>query len=204
MTTTKQSTANPCAYFKGYSVCRRYFADTIFKLIFCLKIGLFWLKIVLIRSWGTSPFSEQLRAGKRNHEAKGIKVNHHMMTSSNGNIFRVTGPLWGNSPVIGEFPSHRSVTRSFHVFFDLRLNKRLSKQSWDWLFETPSGSLWRHCNENNCQKKSSHPIRGIRPSVGQSETALLEILKSYWAHCHAKVRFSLFPYGICVLFLFLI
>ena len=26
------------------------------------------------------------------------------------------------------------------------LNKRLSKQSWDWWFETPSCSLWRHCN----------------------------------------------------------
>ena len=117
------------------------------------------------------------------------------MTSSNGNIFRVTGPS-----VIGEFPSQRPVTRSFDVFFDLRLNKRLSTQSWDWWFETPSGSLWRHCNEKNCQKKSSHPMRGIRPSVGQSETALLEILKSYWAHCHTKVRFSLFPYGICIFF----
>ena len=31
-------------------------------------------------------------------------------------------------------------------FFDLRLNKRLSKQSWGWLFETPSRLLWRHCN----------------------------------------------------------
>ena len=35
----------------------------------------------------------------------------------------------GNSPVAGEFPSQRPVTRSFGVFFDLRLNKRLSKQS---------------------------------------------------------------------------
>ena len=26
------------------------------------------------------------------------------------------------------------------------LNKRLSKQSWGWWFETPSRSLWRHCN----------------------------------------------------------
>ena len=40
----------------------------------------------------------------------------------------------------------RPVTRSFDVFFDLRLNKRLSKQSWGWWFETPSRSLWRHCN----------------------------------------------------------
>ena len=36
----------------------------------------------------------------------------------------------GNSPVPGEFPAQRPVTRSFNVFFDLRLNKRLSKQSW--------------------------------------------------------------------------
>ena len=35
-----------------------------------------------------------------------------------------------NSPVTCEFPTQRPVTRSFHVFFDLRLNKRLSKQSW--------------------------------------------------------------------------
>ena len=48
--------------------------------------------------------------------------------------------------VTGEFPSQRPVTRSFDVFFDLRLNKRLSKQSWGWWSETPSCSLWRHCN----------------------------------------------------------
>ena len=35
----------------------------------------------------------------------------------------------GNSPVSGEFPAQRPVTRSFEVFFDLRPNKRLSKQS---------------------------------------------------------------------------
>ena len=52
----------------------------------------------------------------------------------------------GNSPVIGEFPAQRPVTRSFDVFFDLRLNKRLSEQSWGWWSETPSHSLWRHCN----------------------------------------------------------
>ena len=53
----------------------------------------------------------------------------------------------GNSPVTGEFPSQRPVARSFGVFFDLRLNKRLSKQSWGWWFETPSRSLWHHCND---------------------------------------------------------
>ena len=53
--------------------------------------------------------------------------------------------LWpGNLPVTGEFPAQRPVARSFHMFFYLRLNKRLSKQSWGWWFETPSLSLWRH------------------------------------------------------------
>ena len=56
----------------------------------------------------------------------------------------------GNSPVPGEFPSQRPVTRSFDVFFDLRLNKRLSKQWWGWWFETPSCPLWRHRNGKQC------------------------------------------------------
>ena len=35
----------------------------------------------------------------------------------------------GNSLVPGEFPTQKAVTRNFDVCFDLRLNKRLSKQS---------------------------------------------------------------------------
>ena len=71
-----------------------------------------------------------------------------MMTSSNGNIFRVAGPL------CGEFTGHlwiprtqRPVTQSFLVFFDLRLNERLSKQSWGCWFETPTRPLWRQRND---------------------------------------------------------
>ena len=82
---------------------------------------------------------------------------HHvqiMMTSSNGNIFRVTGPLCGEFTGPGEFPTQRPVTRTFDVFFDLRLNKRLSKQAWGWWFETLSWSLWRHCNVINVRHVS--------------------------------------------------
>ena len=71
----------------------------------------------------------------------------YMMTSSNGNIFRVTGPLCGEFTGPSEFLTQRPVRRSFGVFFDLRLNKRLSKQPWGWWFETLSWSLWRQCNE---------------------------------------------------------
>ena len=86
-----------------------------------------------------------------------------LMISWHGNALHVTGPLpwWrhqmetfsallaicaGNSPVPGEFPTQRPVTRSFDVYFDLRPNKRLSKQSWIWWFEMLSCSLWRHRN----------------------------------------------------------
>ena len=66
----------------------------------------------------------------------------------------------GNSPVACEFPSQRPVTRSFGVFFDLRLDKRLSKQSWGWWTETPSRSLWLHCDDN---------LRNP-PSISQSQS----------------------------------
>ena len=38
----------------------------------------------------------------------------------------------GNSPVHGEFPAQRPVTRNFDVYFDMHPNYRLSKQSWGW------------------------------------------------------------------------
>ena len=53
----------------------------------------------------------------------------------------------GNSLVTGKFPAQRPVMRSFNIFFDLRLNEQLSKQSWGWWFEMLLHPLWRHCNE---------------------------------------------------------
>ena len=69
-----------------------------------------------------------------------------VLMSSNGNIFRVTGHLWGESTYHRWIPLTKPVTRSFHVFFDVCLNKRLNKQficRWFW---TPRRSFWRHCN----------------------------------------------------------
>ena len=48
-----------------------------------------------------------------------LKLN--MMTSSNENIFRITGLMYGEFQVTGEFPAQRPVTRGFDVFFDLGL-----------------------------------------------------------------------------------
>ena len=97
---------------------------------------------------------------------------HHgvfsMMTSSNGNIFRVTGPLCGE--FTGEFPSQRPVTRSFDVFFDLCLNKWLSKQSWGRWFETHSRSSSPYSNgyDNQLTVPPMTTKIGIMASLGKS------------------------------------
>ena len=74
---------------------------------------------------------------------RGVKF---MMTSSNEIFSTLLALCAGNSRVTGEFPSQRRVTRSFDVFFDLRLNKRLGAQWIRRWFETPLRPLWRHCN----------------------------------------------------------
>ena len=71
----------------------------------------------------------------------------------------------GNSPVPGEFPAQRPGTWSFAIFFDLRLNKRLSKQSWGWWFETLSCLLWRHGNV----KVVTHRRTSLNELVGYQE-----------------------------------
>ena len=76
-----------------------------------------------------------------------VRMFINTMTSSIGKKSALLAICWGNSPVTDEFPTQRPVTQSFDVFVDLRLNKRLSKQSWGWWLETQSCPLWRHSNE---------------------------------------------------------
>ena len=73
------------------------------------------------------------------------KISEQNLVTHIGNIFLIIDPVCGNSTATGEFPSQMRMTQSFDVFFDLRLNKRLSKQSWGWWFVMPSRPLWGHC-----------------------------------------------------------
>ena len=83
----------------------------------------------------------------------------------------------GNSPVTGEFPAQRPVTRSFDVFFDLRLNKWLSKQSWSWWSETPPRPLWRHSNEAATFSPPTHSLISDRlPNLD----ILVKLRQSEW------------------------
>ena len=97
-----------------------------------------------------------------------------MMTSSNGNIFRVTGPLCGEFTGPGEFPAQRPVTRSFDVFFDLRLNKWLSKQSWGWWLKTLSRPLWRHRNEQSRGQQKTRHVTQVIKIPAKSKSSLTE------------------------------
>ena len=63
-----------------------------------------------------------------------------------GNIFRVTGPFCGEFTGHRWIPAQRPVTRSFDVFFDLRQKLQLSKRWRRRWIQTPSHSLWHHCN----------------------------------------------------------
>ena len=82
-----------------------------------------------------------------------------MMTSSNGHIFRVSGPL------LGEFTGYRWIPLTktsdpggFDVFFDLDLSKRLTEPSRRWWFETPLCPLWHHSNAVHLTRENSHSM----------------------------------------------
>ena len=82
----------------------------------------------------------------------------------------------GNSPVTGQFPAQRPVTRSFDVFFDLCLNKRLNKQSWGWWYATTSRPLWRHSNAAN--EYGQWWVE--KPCITQSECPLEKVVTNYF------------------------
>ena len=89
----------------------------------------------------------------------------------------------GNSPVPGEFLGQRPVTRSFGVFFDLRLNKRLSKQSWGWWLETLSRPSWRHHNviqiPDYCSVHPLHSVASHRGSLGPGDAYIYIVIYIY-------------------------
>ena len=136
--------------------------------IFCT--GVSTTDTVYIRSWHRWIVGSDLGMYLPIHVPTVMGLYLNMMTSSNGNIFRVTGPLCGEFTGPRWIPcTQRPVTQSFDVFFDLCLNKRLSKQSWGWWFETPPRPLWRHRNDHRWSKGMDgwlHPTTSMQVVIG--------------------------------------
>ena len=86
----------------------------------------------------------------------------------------------GNSPVTGVFHKQRPATRSFDVFFDLRVNKRLSKQLWGWWFETPVSSLRRHCNDKNALYIGNERLWGQCKRITENSKVYLGKVTKLW------------------------
>ena len=118
------------------------------------------------------------------------------MTSSNEKKSALLAFYVGNSPVNGEFPSQRPVTRGFDVFVYLRLNQQLSKQWRWWWFETSSSSSWRHWNDRGTF--GAVAIAGITVLVLPPHRGLYSL--SWWTSYRkisrsleaARFRFKLF------------
>ena len=115
----------------------------------------------------------------------------------------------GNSPVTGKFPSQRPLMQSFVVFFYLYLNKRLSKQSRRRWCDTPSRSLWRHCNDGYMsspsrifwpQQQDGYIVNKCRAdsrlAPSQWETALLCNDASHWLGANLESALYMAPDGL--------
>ena len=115
--------------------------------------GVTWLQ--LVNSNRELPMcNRHINLAYRNHLccSMSLCIAQCMIMSSNGNIFRATGTLCGNSPITGEFPSQRPVTRSFDVcFLSAPENGRVSNRDASD-FKTTSRPLWRHCNGFWCMQ----------------------------------------------------
>ena len=115
------------------------------------------------------------------HFHNGAKWWRHQMET-----FSALLALWAeNSSVSGDFPSQRPVTRNSDVFFDLHLNKPLSKQSWGLWFEMPLRSLWRHCNAMN----GNRSVQTANPPFGKLVA---------WVYHKEHTEFRLAAKGVCI------
>ena len=113
------------------------------------------------------------------------------MTSSNGNIFRVTSHLCGEFTGPRWIPLTKASDAELWCFFDLRPNKRLSKQWWGWWFETPPCPLRRHRNVNGVQIRGEF-IHEIRLDKGSKVDTIIQFTPRWMLTVGAFVVFLLF------------
>ena len=108
---------------------------------------------------------------------------HFMMTSSNENIFRVTGHLCGEFTGLRRIPRTKASDAELWYFLWCA---RLSKHSRGWSFETLSHQLWRHRNviksmqliwkSGTCNKIDGYPSFKDSQSLDQGARIAVSIM----------------------------
>ena len=113
-----------------------------------------------LTSWTQELF---YHARRQRNSSRGIYlITQDMMTSSDGNIFRVTGPLCGELTGDRSIPRTKASDVELCCFLWSTSKWRLSKQSWEWWFETLPCSLWRHCYGYSALNTRLGKIRSYR------------------------------------------
>ena len=143
-------------YFKPYSIsnyCILYKVSYIYKHTHRHILNCNQMLPTLSNSSSTNGNETRLDIGTFWHVILYVLENRHgrgMMF-----IIKKMGETWWRHQMETFSALLAMCTGSFDVFFDLRLNKRLSKQSWGWWLETLSRPLWRHRNEISSCRPSS-------------------------------------------------
>ena len=138
-------------FLKQFCVCK------------CLMASVFFVD-ALSKAWLAQVTTQKgtLSRGWHGHVTSSLNVLKDVRTAMTAEVLRQSSwhddvTKWNHFPRYWPFvrgihrspvnlPSQRTVTQSFVVFFDPRLNKRLSEQWRRRWFETPLRSLWRYCN----------------------------------------------------------
>ena len=112
----------------------------------------------------------------------------------------------------GEFAGHRWIPLTKPSDAELWIcvwceYKRLSKQSWGWWFETPSRSLWRHCDDTQSHgvetlwermircltyKKSLHTFHTRRWKYSKYDLGVfvMELSHTFAWHCWIEYEYE--------------
>ena len=133
------------------------------------------------------------------YEWEGRNVDHHTLRPLATPWWRHQMEVFSALLVIcaGKFTGSRWISRTkasdveLWCFFDLRPNKRLSKQSWSWWFETPSCPFWRHSNGKPPptpaqSKKTVRTFLCTRANASGSEATLIN-MGNYITKIHKEI-----------------
>ena len=150
ITTTKHSKAKSVCIFLGiYCISMEVYTSELLPLLECITLKIVCMMAIRTRHVICLGIYEGYNGDSVTNAPTERK--HYMMASSIGNVFHVTGHLCGEFTGPWWIPRIKASDAELWCFFDLRLNERLSKQSWGWWFETPSRPLWRHSNDTLCK-----------------------------------------------------